>query len=153
MKYYFLPEDIAVLEQTIDRLREGVRELGREQGRVAAQSTENFGHDDACQEVIYYDRQVLVARLNELHQIINGAVLVRPQGPFNAVYFGAIVELSDGRVLRIGSYMIFADHETTTISYNSPLGKAMLGKKEGDEFEFNEKTYTIKRILREQSQE
>lgn len=49
MKYYFFPEDIAVIEQSINGLDERIKELAKEQGEARSQSTENMGHDDACQ--------------------------------------------------------------------------------------------------------
>ncbi|KKW48270.1 MAG: hypothetical protein UY99_C0007G0023 [Parcubacteria group bacterium GW2011_GWA1_59_11] len=142
-KYYFLPEDIAVVEKTVGELHRQIKELGKEQGEAARQSTENFGHDDACQEAVFQQRRVVTARLNNLQEIVNHAEVVRPKGPFDAIRIGATVELSDGRILRVGSYMLFAEHEAKTISYNSPLGRALLKKKEGEEVHFQDQTFTI----------
>lgn len=146
MKYYFLPEDMAVLERTVEELRRKVKELGKEQGEAARQSTENFGHDDACQEAVDHERRITMSRLKELGEMANKVVVVRPEGPFDAVRLGATVELSDGRVLKIGSYVVLADHAVTNISYNSPLGKALLSKREGDKVTFREESFTVRRI-------
>ena len=146
MRYYFFPEDIAVLERVTGELHKKIRELGKEQGEAARQSTENFGHDDACQEAVYQERRVVIARLKNLQEMINGAVIVSPEGPFDSVRMGAIIELSDGRTMKIGSFMVFADHPIVNISYNSPLGKALFNKREGDEIEFRGRFFRIKRI-------
>lgn len=147
MRYYFLREDVKALGFRIEELRNRVKQLGKEQGIAAAQSTENFGHDDACQEVVTYDRNVILGQLQNLTAIMNQAEIIEPKCPMNAVRFGAIVGLSDGRTIRIGSYMIFAEHFSPEhISYNSPLARAMLGKKVGEEFEFRNQTYVVKSI-------
>jgi len=148
MKYYFFPEDIAVLEQTVNELKRKIRELGKEQGEAARQSTENFGHDDACQEAVYQARTIVIERLKNLREILNNAVIFNPEGPFSfdMVRMGATVELSNGRVLKIGSFMVFADYPIVNISYDSPLGKALLKKKEGDRIEFQGQFFTVKRI-------
>ncbi|MEK7094382.1 MAG: hypothetical protein AAB903_03540 [Patescibacteria group bacterium] len=143
MKCYFLPEDIVALRTQIDALHRKLTELGREQGEAAAQSSENMGHDDACQESIYYARGIVVQRLNDLERAIGKAEVVHPRGPFQRVQIGATVTLSDGRSFKIGSFMIFANHPTPTISYASPLAQAMMSRVVGEEFEFRNNLFNI----------
>ncbi len=151
MKYYFFREDIAVLEQMINGLYERIKELGKEQGKAAGQSTENMGHDDACQEAVDQARRMTLGRLNDLWEIVGKAIVITRQdiigkGAFDSVCMGATVELSDGRVLRIGSFMILANHPVANISYNSPLARALLHKKEGDEVGFQGQFFRIIKI-------
>jgi len=145
-KYYFLREDLFELENRINKLRSKVKDLGTEQGEANRQSTENFGHDDACQEAIYQERVVTLSRLNDLILMLNGAVVIDPKGPFDKVRFGSIVELSNRKRLRIGSYSIFAEHPIHTVSYNSPVGLALIGKAEGNEVELFGQKLTIVKI-------
>ncbi len=144
--YYFLPEDIAVLERMVAELHVQIKELGKEQGEAARQSTENFGHDDACQESVHHARTIVLARLGELQRVVNSARIVQPEKGLDSVRLGALVRLSDGRSYRIGSYMVFAEHFVRTISYNSPLGRALLGRSRGDEVEFQGKRFVIEEI-------
>lgn len=146
MRLYFFLEDIAMLEQMIKNLHEKIKELGKEQGEVARQSTENFGHDDACQEAIYQERNIITTRLNNLQEIFRNAIVVRPEGCSDTVRMGTIVELSDGCTFQIGSFMVFANYPITNISYNSPLGKVLIGKQEGDKVEFHKQIFTIKHL-------
>ena len=146
MKFYFFLEDIAALEQMIKNLHTKIKELGKEQGEAARQSTENFGHDDACQEAIYQERGIVTAQLNDLQKIFNNAAVVRSEGCSNAARMGTIIELSNGRTFQIGSFMVFADSPITNISYNSPLGKVLIGKHEGDKIEFRKQIFTIKHL-------
>ena len=74
MKYYFFFEDIAALELTMEEHRKKIQELGKEQGEMARQTTEIFGHDDACQEAVHDARTLVISRLNNLREIINNAV-------------------------------------------------------------------------------
>ena len=146
MKYYFFSEDISALEGTIEELHKKIKELGKEQGVVARQSTENFGHDDACQEAVDQGRRVVVGRIDYLREVINNTVVVSPEAHYDQVRMGATVELSDGRTVRIGSFMILANHPVTNISYGSPLARALFEKQEGDEVEFRGSSFMIKRI-------
>ena len=146
MKYYFFPEDICALEKMIEELHKKIKELGKEQGVVARQSTENFGHDDACQEAVDQGRRVVVGRLDYLREVINNTVVVSPEPHYDEVHMGATVELSDGRILRIGSFMVLANHTVVNISYGSPLARALFQKQEGDEVEFRGDSFMIKRI-------
>lgn len=146
IKYYFLKEDLLALERQVSKLRSKLKELGKDQGEANRQSTENFGHDDACQEAIYQDRSVLVTRLNNLSLLLKRAVVVDPIRLFTSVRLGAVVELDDGRKIKIGSYETFAEYSVQTISYNSPLGRALIGKAVGDEVRFRDQKLKIIRI-------
>lgn len=147
MKYYFLHKDVVVLGQRLKELQDRVNELGKQQGEAAGQSTENFGHDDACQEAIYDERRVVVSQLNTLSEVIMNVVVIKPEKLSGKIRFGSMVELSDGRIFRIGSYMVLANHQVENISYNSPLSKALLGKQKDDLIEFLGKHTTIRNVL------
>lgn len=147
MKYYFLHKDVVVLGQRLKELQDRVNELGKQQGEASGQSTENFGHDDACQEAIYDERRVVVSQLNTLSEVIMNAVVIKPEKLSGKIRFGSMVELSDGRIFRIGSYMVLANHQVENISYNSPLSKALLGKQKDDVIEFLGKHTTIRNVL------
>lgn len=142
-KYYFLHEDLIALEKKINELHDKIKELGKDQAMANAQSTENFGHDDGCQESIYQDRRIVLGQLKSLNEILKNSVIIRPEGLCDKVRFGAIVKLSNNQVYRIGSYAIFADHEIQTISYESPVAKQLLGKKQGDVIELRDETLTV----------
>lgn len=143
MKHYFLREDFAILELAIGRLKEKIKQLGKDQGEAAGQSTENFGHDDACQEAIYQDRRVVVAQLDMMNQIANNAQVIAPTGNECEVCIGSVVKLNDGRTFRVGSYRVLAKHSIENVSYNSPLGRKLLRKRVGDSIEVNGEHITI----------
>lgn len=142
-KYYFLKEDFDILGKIVESLKKKIIKLGKEQGEVVAQSTENMGHDDACQEVIYQERRITVSRLNEMREIFNNATCIEPINAFKKVRFGSIVKLDNGKIYRIGSYRVLANHSIENISYNSPLGEKLLSKEIGDEIVHNDTIITI----------
>ncbi|MEK7163049.1 MAG: GreA/GreB family elongation factor [Patescibacteria group bacterium] len=146
MRYYFLKEDLDVLEKMAESLKNKIVKIGKEQGEVARQSTENMGHDDACQEVIYQERRIAVSRLDEIRQILNNAECVKPISASEKVRFGSIVKLDNGKIYKIGSYRILANHSIENISYNSPLGEKLLNKEIGDEIVHNSIIITITNI-------
>jgi transcription elongation GreA/GreB family factor len=73
-------------------------------------------------------------------------VVIDPKGPFDKVRYGSIVELSNGKRLRIGSYSGFAEHPIHTVSYNSPVELALIGKAEGNGVELFGQKLTIVKI-------
>ncbi len=151
MKYYFFLEDMSALDKMIYEQEDRVTQLAKEQGEAASQSTENFGHDDACQEAVDHERRLTIGRLRELRKIVSNSIVITQQevlchGALDSVRMGATVELSDGRVLRIGSFMVLAKSPVENISYRTPLARALLNKKEGDEVEFNGQSFKIVKI-------
>jgi transcription elongation GreA/GreB family factor len=79
----------------------------------------------------------LEARIAELEQLLATAQIIdRDQVPTDAVSLGSVAHLatSDGRTYRytiVGSYE--ADPGAGRISHESPVGKALLGRKTGDQ--------------------
>jgi transcription elongation GreA/GreB family factor len=145
-KRYFLREDWIALHERIQQLSREVAELGLEQGEANRQSTENFGHDDACQEAVQQKRTLIVAQINNLTAFLENAYVFEPKGPFERIRLGATIDLDDGRKFKIGSYGIFAQHSVQTISYDSPLARMLLGKAEGDSVEYNNKKFVVVKI-------
>ncbi len=84
-----------------------------------------------------FEQARLEARIAELEQLLTTAQVIElDQVPTGAVSLGSVVHLaaSDGRTHRytiVGSYE--ADPAAGRISHESPVGKALLGRKAGDE--------------------
>jgi transcription elongation factor GreA len=92
---------------------------------------------NAAFEDVRFEQARLEARIAELEQLLAIAqVIDLDQVPTDTVSLGSIVHLvtSDGRTYRytiVGSYE--ADPAAGRISYESPVGKALLGRKAGDQ--------------------
>ena len=89
------------------------------------------------------DRQGLMeARINELTDLISRAHIIDPKSlSHERVSFGSTVELIDQDDDSEVCYTIVGSQESNPdigyISIGSPMGRALLGKEEGDEVEIN----------------
>jgi transcription elongation factor GreB len=131
---YITPEGARKLSDELDRLRSVERpKTVREVADAAAQ-----GDRSENAEYIYGKKRLreIDRRLNFLAKRLDSAVLVDPREQRgDKVFFGATVELADEEgALR--TYVIVGEDETDSkrgrISWRSPVGRALLGKRKGD---------------------
>ena len=110
--------------------------------------SENAEYDAAKEQQGFIE-----GRIKELESQLSIAEVVDPS-KLNAngkVIFGSYVTLYDVEAKKEVSYQVVgdleADIENKQISLSSPIGRALIGKREGDEFTFNapagEKTYEV----------
>jgi len=96
---------------------------------------ENAGYHDARERKVW-----LLRRVAELEAAINDAVIYEKK-PSDAVEVGSRVEILFGG--KKEAYDIVAPGEANILehkmSYQSPLGQTLLGKKVGDEYEYQMK--------------
>jgi len=134
-KRYITPRGFRVLQQELVRLLRVERpRVTREVAAAAAQGdrSENAEYIYGKKRLREIDRRIefLTKRLDELH-------VVRPD-PAQAgrVFFGAIVAVEDDAG-QLTEYQIVGPDEFDVaagrISTDSPLGRALLGRREGDE--------------------
>src|SRR5258708_3196643 len=125
-------------EETLERLK-----VAREQGDLS----ENGAYRYAKMELGNIGRQ-----LRQLHYLLRFGHVVQSSEKTNVVGFGNTVTLStNGKEV---SYMIVSEHEADPkngkLSTESPIGKALLGKKIGDTVVVSaparELNYTITKI-------
>ena len=81
-------------------------------------------------------------RLRFLDKIINNSEVIDISLiPHNRVNFGSHIEIEDLNTNELKTFIILGTHETNPnenkISNKSPFGRALLGKKIDEEFEFN----------------
>jgi transcription elongation factor GreB len=131
---YITPEGAQRLADELDRLRTVERpRTVREVSDAAAQ-----GDRSENAEYIYGKKRLreIDRRLNYLAKRLDSAVLVDPKAQRgDKVFFGATVELLDESGAR-STYVIVGEDETDSasgrISWRSPVGRALLGKRAGD---------------------
>lgn len=110
--------------------------------------SENAEYDAAKEQQGFIE-----GRIKELESQLSIAEVIDPS-KLNAkgkVVFGALVTLYDEQADREVQYQVVgdleADIEKGQISLSSPIGKALIGKEEGDEFTFQapggEKSYEV----------
>lgn len=128
-----------------------------ERPKVIAAIAEARSHGDLSENAEYdaakEQQGFIEGRIKELEGNLGVAEVIDPT-KLNAggkVVFGALVKLYDEQIDKEVSYQIVgdleADIEQGKISLSSPIGRALIGKFEGDEMSFQapsgEKTYEV----------
>lgn len=131
-------EGHARLSEELERLR------NTERPAIVAAIAEARAHGDLSENAEYHSAKekqgMIEARVKELESVLGAAEIIDPasMGAGGRCIFGAYVVLEDedGREVRyriVGEYE--SDIERGLISSTSPIGRALLGKKEGDDVE------------------
>jgi transcription elongation factor GreA len=134
MRFYFLREDFEKLNEQIHEVSKRIREIGQEMGNSCREGAETF-HDNFAFEEGERQQQMWSKRLNELLEINKNAVIIDSFDKGRKVGIGSRVttvdaETGEEKTVFIGSYQVFSNNGR--ISYNSPLGRILLGAEEGD---------------------
>ena len=128
------------LRTELDRLK------SQERPRIIAAIAEARAHGDLKENAEYHAARemqgFIEGRINELEAALSNAEVI-DVSRLNAgkrIVFGAIVDLSDEDSGEDVSYQIVGDLEADIkqrlISVSSPFVRALIGKSEGDSFEF-----------------
>ena len=133
--FYFLPEDFEDLNDQIERIREKIKELGREAGESCQEGAETW-HDNFAFEESQRQQYMWSKRLRELIHIRDNACVIRPSPQGDKASIGRVVTIRDvttgeTQTFKIGSYMIFGEREG--VSYNAPLARTLIGSEVDDE--------------------
>lgn len=134
-KIYLTPQGLAKIKKEYESLKKLLKMKIKGEKVPAV-----FSSDDINPEFLAFKDDVyfLQTRLTELESIINNAEVIKipPKEEQNIVRLGAIVTLEeeDGK---LNEFMLVESLEASPnegkISIESPLGKALFGKKIGDE--------------------
>lgn len=128
-----------------------------ERPKIIEAIAEARAHGDLSENAEYHaareQQSFIEGRIKELEGNLGVAEVIDPTklNVSGKVVFGALVKLYDVDGDSEVSYQIVGDLEADIdqgkISLSSPIGRAMIGKLEGDEFSFNapagEKTYEV----------
>lgn len=136
-------EKLPITRQGLEKLRQELQNiLTVERPKNIKAIEEARSHGDLFENAEYHaakERQAfLEAKINELEMAINRSEVIEiDKENSDKVYFGVTVELrnmatDEGVVYQlVGPYE--SDPDSGKISVASPLGKALIGKEEGDE--------------------
>ena len=136
-------EKLPMLAEGYERLTAELKALREERPRIVDAIEEARAHGDLSENAEYHaakERQGQVeATIGDLEDKVSRAQIIDPTTlSGDKVIFGATVTLLDDddkpvRYQIVGPYE--ADAKAGRISYNSPLGKALIGRKVEDEIE------------------
>lgn len=135
---------VPITRQGLERLREELRHIMTvERPKNIKAIEEARSHGDLAENAEYHaakERQSLLsAKINELEMAINESEVIEIDEPRGErIVFGTKVELENLANSRKVTYQLVGPYESEPesgkISVTSPLGKALIGKEEGDTF-------------------
>jgi len=133
--HYLTPEGLANLEKRLQDLKEVRRPQVAERLRLALEEggelTENAEYDDAKNEQAFIEGEIM-----RLEAIINSAEIIQANQNKDIVGIGSHVTVKEQGEDSEEVYHIVGSAEAKPsdgkLSMESPLGKALLGKKVGD---------------------
>jgi transcription elongation factor GreA len=151
-------EKLPMLAEGYEKLIAELKALREERPRIVDAIEEARAHGDLSENAEYHaakERQGQVeAMVGDLEDKVSRANIIDPAGlSGDRIIFGATVTLLDDeekpvRYQIVGPYE--ADAKVGRISYNSPLGKALIGRKAGDEIEVTvpsgDRFYVVEKI-------
>jgi len=143
MVQYFTPEGLKKLKEELRDLKENqMRETKKliAEARAFGDLKENAGYHDARDKMAF-----LLGRVEQIECAINEAV-VREKGGDEKIGIGSEIKIKFGSDEE--KYEIVAPAEAdilkNKISYQSPLGKQLMNKKVGDQFDFTAGPKSVK---------
>jgi transcription elongation factor GreA len=130
-----------------ERLRAELERLKSvERPKIIAAIAEARAHGDLKENAEYHaareQQSFIEGRINELEAALSTAEVIDVSrlNPGNKIVFGAIVELEDEESGEAVKYQIVGDLEAdikqALIAVSSPIARALIGKSEGESFEF-----------------
>ena len=151
-------EKLPMLAEGYERLTADIKALREERPRIVEAIEEARAHGDLSENAEYHaakERQGQVeATIADLEDKITRAQLIDPVTlSGDRIVFGATVTLLDDddkpvRYQIVGPYE--ADAKVGRISYNSPLGRALIGRRVDDEIEVTvpsgDRFYVVEKI-------
>ncbi|MFZ7112722.1 MAG: transcription elongation factor GreA [Desulfatiglandales bacterium] len=134
---------VPITKQGLEKIREELVRLERVERPANIRAIEEArGHGDLSENAEYHaakERQSFIeGRINELRTAIGNCELIEVEpGPADRVVFGKTVLLYDLRTEEEVSYQLLGPYESAPekgrISVTSPLGQALVGRREGEE--------------------
>ena len=151
-------ERVPMLAEGYEKLTADLQVLRQERPKIVDQIEEARSHGDLAENAEYHaakERQGQIeAQIAELEDRVTRAQIIDPASlSGDKIVFGATVTLLDDedkpvRYQIVGPYE--ADAKVGRISYNSPLGRALIGRRVEDEIEVTvpsgDKFYVVKKI-------
>ena len=151
-------EKLPMLAEGYERLAAELKALREERPRIVESIEEARAHGDLSENAEYHaakERQGQVeASISDLEDRVSRAQIIDPASlSGDKIIFGATVSLLDDddkpvKYQIVGTYE--ADAKIGRISYNSPLGRALIGRRVEEEIEVTvpsgDRCYQVKKI-------
>jgi transcription elongation factor GreA len=151
-------EKVPMLAEGYERIAADLKVLRAERPQIVDAIEEARAHGDLSENAEYHaakERQGQIeAQIAELEDRISRAQIIDPASlSGDRIVFGATVTLKDDEDKQVRYQIVGqteADAKVGRISYNSPLGRALITRKVGDEIEVTvpsgDKFYLVEKI-------
>ncbi|MBU0513458.1 MAG: transcription elongation factor GreA [Proteobacteria bacterium] len=134
-RYPITEAGLARLKAELERL------INQERPRVVKAIAEARAHGDLSENAEYHaakERQSFVeGKINELQRQIASSEVFRSEGANGRVVFESFVKVEDLDTAEVSTYRLVGPFESDAgqghLSVISPIGRALIGKSEGDE--------------------
>jgi transcription elongation factor GreA len=149
---------LPMLAEGYEKLTAELKALREERPKIVEAIEEARAHGDLSENAEYHsakERQGQVeASIGDLEDRVSRAQIIDPTSlSGDRIVFGATVTLLDDDDKKVRYQIVGqteADAKVGRISYNSPLGRALIGRKVGDEIEVTvpsgDRFYVVKKI-------
>ncbi|MGC9965177.1 MAG: transcription elongation factor GreA [Syntrophobacteraceae bacterium] len=134
---------IPITKMGYEKLKNELQRLQREERPAVIKAIEEArAHGDISENAEYEaakDKQgIIEGKIQELNdRLANSQIVDLPQAVNGKIIFGCKVIVEDLETGEVNSYRLVgpyeADVQAGTISISSPIGKALIGREEGDE--------------------
>ena len=149
---------LPMLAEGYERITAELKALREERPKIVEAIEEARAHGDLSENAEYHsakERQGQIdAAIGDLEDRVSRAQIIDPTTlSGDRIVFGATVSLLDDEDKPVRYQIVGqteADAKVGRISYNSPLGRALIGRKKGDEIEVTvpsgDRFYVVKKI-------
>jgi transcription elongation factor GreA len=134
---------VPITRNGFEKLKSELQRLQKEDRPTVIKAIEEArGHGDITENAEFgaaKERQAIIeAKIHELTEKIRKSEIIDlPQDVDGKVVFGCVVSVEDLETGEVNSYRLVGPYEADvlegTISVTSPIGKALIGREEGDE--------------------
>lgn len=143
---------ILLSKQKIYELKKQLVEYELALTKQTQEQVEKGGASDSWHETAAFGatRAALESKVNELRRIIDSAKILPDKIGSNEINLGSRVEIKNEKEKVVKYRLVHpleADPEKGLISIESPLGKLLIGKKQGEIVKFNERELKVKSIV------
>ena len=151
-------ERLPMLAEGYEKLTAELKALREERPKIVEAIEEARAHGDLSENAEYHsakERQGQIeAAIGDLEDRVSRAQIIDPTTlSGDRIVFGATVSLLDDEDKPVRYQIVGqteADAKVGRISYNSPLGRALIGRRKGDEIEVTvpsgDRFYVVKKI-------
>jgi len=136
----YIANRVSMIKQNVAELQEAAND----DTKSSAGDKFEVGRETMQQEI-----ELNLARMGEMYKLQQALESVNPTHKYTSVQAGALVMTTNGNYyLAIGAGKLQLDGKTYyAISPEAPIAAMMMGKKAGEDFSLNGKSYTIEKIV------